>query len=782
MPVSAAAIQRGYLAYYGRPAEVAGLQYWLTAGAPASDERTFVANLSQTQIWSDIKAQGTTFAINTIYQNLFGRGVDVAGLNYWVQQIAQGRTNPDRVGADIAFSALQQPSSNVDRQTLEARTAGAIAFTTGLDTPAEILAYDSAVNSYVPATQTFGNPGVAAAQSFIQSIGTSAPSSAAVDTAVANATAVTVPGQNFSLTPGVDTIVGKAGNDVVTGLFGGATVTFSGGDTIDGKGGFDTLNLIADGVTTSPAVTVKDIDLVNVQVVASGAATLNAVLFSDVAAIHSKQSTDDLIITNAPLATAVGINQSAKNVTASFLGTAGSSDEVQVQLNKAGTSATARSTVDVSSSNTIEAVKINVLGGDNFVKIEGGSANKTITVVGDGTGLLNIETDDFLTKFDASAYKGKVDATFLGTSSLNVTGTKLDDVFRFSGTLDVTDKIDGGDGTDTLVITGTGTSNSDANLVNVEVIEWSPNDGSSPQTLDLTGHTQAFTVKVGGYGAAGKVATLQLGSGNDTIILTDAAKFKTGEDVIDGGGGANTLQVNKGDLTATNDADLVNIQTIILADTAASQKVDLTGQLEGFTITRQASVSSTITGGDGNDVITGGSGNDTLTGGKGNDTIFGGAGNDTITGGKGADVLTGGAGNDTFKFTSGDSPATVITPSDVNGNSIWDNGDTFTFDSAIDVITDFATGDMLDVSTGSQVKNFFNLATSTNVGSGVLVSNAFLRGAWDAANNTFTVAQNGADVLVVYDGTANTFGANAHADRAVVLLGFNQDLTAGMFV
>lgn len=61
----------------------------------------------------------------------------------------------------------------------------------------------------------------------------------------------------------------------------------------------------------------------------------------------------------------------------------------------------------------------------------------------------------------------------------------------------------------------------------------------------------------------------------------------------------------------------------------------------------------TIDGGDGNDTIDGGEGNDTIDGGLGNDTIDGGDGDDLIAGGRGDDYLSGGAGDDTINAGNG---------------------------------------------------------------------------------------------------------------------------------
>ena len=100
-----------------------------------------------------------------------------------------------------------------------------------------------------------------------------------------------------------------------------------------------------------------------------------------------------------------------------------------------------------------------------------------------------------------------------------------------------------------------------------------------------------------------------------------------------------------------------------------------------------------LTGGSGNDTLTGSSSNNVINGGSGNDTINGGGGHDRIIGGAGRDILTGGTGNDTF----------VI---DVAASGL----------AAADLITDFASGDQLDIGRGGTVwfNNNSNQAAATH--------------------------------------------------------------------
>ena len=104
----------------------------------------------------------------------------------------------------------------------------------------------------------------------------------------------------------------------------------------------------------------------------------------------------------------------------------------------------------------------------------------------------------------------------------------------------------------------------------------------------------------------------------------------------------------------------------------------------------------------GNDLLKGNGGNDVLDGGAGADTILGGLGNDTLIGGAGKDKLTGGAGNDIFDF-----------------NALTDTGIVST---TRDVITDFTTGDKIDLSTldanpATAINNAFTFIGASAFGS-----------------------------------------------------------------
>lgn len=134
------------------------------------------------------------------------------------------------------------------------------------------------------------------------------------------------------------------------------------------------------------------------------------------------------------------------------------------------------------------------------------------------------------------------------------------------------------------------------------------------------------------------------GGGHDTLAGAN------GNDTIDGGGGNDWLAGG-----ANNDRVLGNVGNDRLTGDAGND---------------------VVYGGTGADVVDGGTGNDRLFGEDGNDRIIGGAGTDTIVGGAGRDTMTGGAAGDTFDINA----AAESTP------------------ALKDVITDFASDDILDLS------------------------------------------------------------------------------------
>ena len=78
-------IQQLYVAYFGRPADATGLAYWETVvaaqdGSTTAVSAAFAASAEYTATFAGLSNDQI---VNTIYNNLFHRDAEVAGLTYW---------------------------------------------------------------------------------------------------------------------------------------------------------------------------------------------------------------------------------------------------------------------------------------------------------------------------------------------------------------------------------------------------------------------------------------------------------------------------------------------------------------------------------------------------------------------------------------------------------------------------------------------------------------------------------------------------------------------------
>jgi hypothetical protein len=93
-------IQQAYIAYYGRPADPQGLVYWATQLDNAGGNIATIINAfgNSTESESLYGTSAGAAQISAIYQQLFGRAPDAAGLAFYVTGLAQRRIGqrPDR--------------------------------------------------------------------------------------------------------------------------------------------------------------------------------------------------------------------------------------------------------------------------------------------------------------------------------------------------------------------------------------------------------------------------------------------------------------------------------------------------------------------------------------------------------------------------------------------------------------------------------------------------------------------------------------------------------------
>jgi len=345
-----------------------------------------------------------------------------------------------------------------------------------------------------------------------------------------------------------------------------------------------------------------------------------------------------------------------------------------------------------------------------------------------------------------------------------VSGLAGNDIFYFGGALTAADNVNGGPGSDTIVLQGdysgglildgsvteienismlagtnTAFGNPGTNLYDYDITIDDANFGAGLQaringsallagedlTFDGSAETDArFLI----YGGKGK-DDLTGGDGNDIFFFAEAGRFAAG-DKVDGGDGYDGLFLRGNytiDFTQAGYAGaLANLENLTVSgagdqryargggtefDYSITWDGDLLAAGRTMTIngaTLQSEESLAFNGSDESD------GNFRLFGGAGNDILTGGGAADLIFGGLRGDTLTGGGGNDIFRY---DNVA--------ESNSTERDG-----------IQDFNSGDVIDLSridantliAGDQAFSFIGNAAFSNTAGELRFENISLGG------------------------------------------------------
>ncbi|WP_313169307.1 DUF4214 domain-containing protein [Massilia oculi] len=138
MAIAELDIQELYVAYFNRPADVAGMEYWkdaLDANPDALNELS--RSFSMSDEYRDTYAgMDNRAVVSEVYMNLFGREAESAGVDYWANLLDNKMITIDNVVTQIADGAEGQ-----DEVAFMGKIAAATLFTERLDEPHEQAAY-----------------------------------------------------------------------------------------------------------------------------------------------------------------------------------------------------------------------------------------------------------------------------------------------------------------------------------------------------------------------------------------------------------------------------------------------------------------------------------------------------------------------------------------------------------------------------------------------------------------------------------------------------------------
>jgi hypothetical protein len=271
-----------YVAIFNRAPDQAGLDSWVALidnGGKTFDQ--VAAGFTGHEVFTaGIGTLGNADYVNALYTNVLGSAGDAAGVAGWVALLNAGASKASIASAFVqaaltvdiaallasgALTAADAAAAQVRQDTLTNKANVGIYF-------AETLGAASNLNPLTVSSSKAGleaDPIYNASKAAISNVTNTAASVQTAEGAIAVAAGSTNPalsllGTTFTLTAGVDTIVGTAGNDTITSTLdanGYSTLTVL--DSIDGGAGNDKLVISTPSNISIPAgVTVKNVETV----------------------------------------------------------------------------------------------------------------------------------------------------------------------------------------------------------------------------------------------------------------------------------------------------------------------------------------------------------------------------------------------------------------------------------------------------------------------------------------------------------------------------------------
>lgn len=450
-----ATIQGVYVALFGRPADPIGLAFFNQATNNGAD-LTAIGDLASTpEYQTRFAGQTNVQIVNSIYQSLFNRPADLAGLTFFANALTTGTFNINNIAIAI-FDGAQ----GADITVRDTKVAAANAFTTAIDTPEELIGFQ-------------GEAAASSARAFIQSVNTTAPTADAVTLAVSQAVAAGAgggTGASFVLTTGDDFAdiagSGRAGPNFIASDFkftGGnetvvaTTATLTANDALtDGSTtDSDVLTLTASDavafVTPTSVTNIENIDIIFSNYNGGNAINLGTVTGAKDLDLSGSITTAQVAINGLATSGITSVDASGMTsvnfgINASFAGALGTvartitgsgAADVLTGANGADTinGGNGGDTIDGGAGADIlkgEGGADSITGGTGDDQIDGGAGNDTLLDGGDGNDTILGGAGNEVSIVDGTGtdtVQGQA-----GNDTYNMTADALTDVIKFEDT------------------------------------------------------------------------------------------------------------------------------------------------------------------------------------------------------------------------------------------------------------------------------------------------------------------------------------------------------------
>lgn len=500
----ASQVQELYIGYLGRAADKAGLDFWVKAieNGTSTLESVALGFTLSAEYKAAYEGLTTSQLVAKVYQNVLGRAADADGLGFWVGEINKGV-----IKADTLVKSMINSLGAIDQLNMDNKVQAANTYTTTAGDNYDLAAAKAAIGA------TAGNSG-----------------------------------QTFTLTAGIDNVLGTAGDDIIIGGGNGAGVTTGPADQIDGGAGADTFKFYGGNITgTMP--TIKNVEGLYFNATQG---TLNAAAIAGVESVVIESALDaaaaghTVTLGAAQKLSLTNINGAVANVATTVLGTAAAGITLN---NVVDTTVTPNGAQTLNVNTRDAALTLTAKGSASQVNLNNdlaGAATSLTTLNVDGDAALRVNANAAytnLTTVDASKNTGGVNFVQGFDTNLTFTGGAGNDrvdVSIAAGAVNAQDKLDGGAGTDTIAIsTGGLTAPAAANIKNFEVLEvrgatnqdasvFEANNTLTGLTVVNTAGVQAMTVTNLAATAKDNIVVNAGIAANTTTLTTTVKGFVSG--------------------------------------------------------------------------------------------------------------------------------------------------------------------------------------------------------------------------------------------------------------
>jgi len=536
------AIASLYAGYFDRAPDPVGLQFWINqidnGRAFNTIAADFAAGFEAKALYPFLTSPGIvdpSSFVTSVYNNLFNRGPDAAGLKFWTDVIKAGTVPVGDMIQRIIDGAQDAPTATpptFDLKIMANKQAVGLDFATKAATKPGFV-FDTAAAAAAKA----------AMDGVTDDVATVATAKAAIDafigTVGAPTTGAGIPGEIFTVSSNADNITGTANDDTIRSI---STDALSSNDVINGGGGKDTLTISSTGQTPNSSPVIQNVEIIN-----------------------------DADVTSSDLSATSGIQQYWSTGSSNIIRNASLDTIFGTKLTASGTISLGFKTSTTGSSDTVKIATMDNVGTTTFTG--------TDTFAGTSSSVkLGAET------LEVSALGG-TDGKFGGT------GTAADDSVFIGYMADL--KVLKVSGTGDIALDGKAVSTTPLGTLKVTNIDTRETTGYT--MVDVSDTNTNITAN-GGNGAddfrlGNGNNTVSSGGGNDIVTTgsgTDMIQTGAGKDILSGGTGTNTLDGGSGAdemvgqgvdtfVITTDDTSIASVDRITGNFTSGSDKLEFGG-------------------------------------------------------------------------------------------------------------------------------------------------------------------------------------------------------------